>query len=87
MNIEEKSKTEMVAAERIEEARKTIAKFISNMSGQLDMLDYSFSKLEWNDDVLYDIRKGLQNLGTALAAFDIWYDDDNDENASDRILH
>lgn len=74
-----------LAEQRIENARKNLAKVI-NLIESLNMdVKSACSLMEWNDEVAYQIDDAATKLGYALATLTTWNDFDEDSCKDEHI--
>lgn len=60
------------AEERVEEAKKTLARAICRVEDATDMLEFECRENGWEEEVCFVIREGLEKLGEALATLTVW---------------
>jgi hypothetical protein len=64
------------AKERIEELKKSLAKIITDIGHQTELLEYECQQNRWDDDVIDHIHNGLLQLSFAMATLAQWWDED-----------
>lgn len=75
----DKIQQEKLANERVENAKKRIAKALNLLEATSQELKWACASMKWNEDVAYQIDEAATKLGFSLATLLNW-DDDSEEN-------
>ena len=69
---------EKLSIERVENAKKRIAKILNMLQVTNQELKWACESQNWNEDVIYDIEDAGLKLGYALASLMTWDDEISD---------
>ena len=72
MNNNAKIDMEKLSIERVENAKKRIAKILNMLQVTNQELKWACESQNWNEDVIYDIEDAGLKLGYALASLMTW---------------
>jgi hypothetical protein len=75
-----KEATLRLTKERIENAKRRISKCLNLLEATNDELDWMFEQNpEWDNAIQYQLKDAVVNLGFALATFQNWWEDSEEE--------
>ena len=73
------SKNEELSKERVNNAVKRLAQVINQNEVTIQELTWACESMDWNDEVVFQIKDAQMYLGQALATLVNWFDGDEKE--------